>query len=82
MSRGAVIEGIAREKIVVILRGYTEEELLSIAAAVEAEMREKIPVAMEGGGYIYHSDHSIPPEVSLETYLHAMKVLEEVGRYQ
>ena len=50
--------------------------------AVEAEMREKIPVAMEGGGYIYHSDHSIPPEVSLETYLHAMKVLDEIGRYE
>lgn len=50
--------------------------------AIEAEMREKIPVAMEGGGYIYHSDHSIPPEVSLETDLHAMKVLDEIGSYQ
>jgi len=49
--------------------------------AIEAELRKKIPVAMEGGGYIYHSDHSIPPEVSLETYLHAMMVLEEVGTY-
>ena len=36
--------------------------------AIEAELREKIPIAMEGGGYIYHSDHSIPPEVTLETY--------------
>ena len=50
--------------------------------AIEAELREKIPVAMEGGGYIYHSDHSIPPEVSLETYLHAMKILDEIGTYQ
>ncbi len=49
--------------------------------AIEAELREKIPVAMEGGGYIYHSDHSIPPEVSCETYFHAMKVLDEVGTY-
>lgn len=49
--------------------------------AIEAELRVKIPVAMEGGGYIYHSDHSIPPEVSLETYLHAMVFLEEVGTY-
>jgi len=37
---------------------------------------------MEGGGYIYHSDHSIPPEVSLEIYLHAMKVLDEIGTYR
>ena len=49
--------------------------------AIEAELREKVPLAMEGGGYIYHSDHSIPPEVSLETYLHAMKVLDEIGTY-
>jgi len=49
--------------------------------AIEAELREKIPIAMEGGGYIYHSDHSIPPEVSLETYLHAMQVLDEIGTY-
>ena len=48
----------------------------------EAELREKIPIAMEGGGYIYHSDHSIPPEVTLETYLHAMKVLDEIGTYK
>ena len=51
-------------------------------AAIEAELRRKIPVAMAGGGYIYHSDHSIPPEVSLETYRHAMKVLDEIGTYQ
>ena len=50
--------------------------------AIEAELREKIPVAMAGGGYIYHSDHSIPPEVSLETYLHAMQLLDEIGTYR
>lgn len=49
--------------------------------AIEAELREKVPLAMEGGGYIYHSDHSIPPEVSLETYLHAMQILDEIGVY-
>ena len=50
--------------------------------AIEAELRDKIPAAMEGGGYIYHSDHSIPPEVTLETYRHAMKVLDEIGTYK
>ena len=50
-------------------------------AAIEAELREKVPLAMEGGGYIYHSDHSIPPEVSWETYQHAMQVLDEIGTY-
>ena len=50
--------------------------------AIEAELRDKIPAAMDGGGYIYHSDHSIPPEVTLETYLYAMKVLDEIGTYK
>ena len=49
--------------------------------AIEAELREKLPIAMEGGGYIYHSDHSIPPECSLETYLRTMQVLDEIGTY-
>lgn len=49
--------------------------------AIEAELREKLPIAMAGGGYIYHSDHSIPPEVSFETYQRAMQVLDEIGKY-
>ena len=60
----------------------SEQNFKNGPEAIEAELREKIPVAMAGGGYIYHSDHSIPPEVSLATYLHAMKVLDEIGRYQ
>lgn len=59
----------------------SEQNFKNGKEAIDAELREKVPVAMEGGGYIYHSDHSIPPEVSLETYLHAMKVLDEIGTY-
>jgi len=36
---------------------------------IEAEIRTKLsPFVAAGGGYIYHSDHSVPPEVSLERY--------------
>jgi uroporphyrinogen decarboxylase len=34
---------------------------------LDEELRRKIPVAREGG-YIMHSDHSVPPEVSLAQY--------------
>ena len=34
---------------------------------IEAELRRKIPLACDGG-YIMHSDHSCPPEVSFERY--------------
>lgn len=59
----------------------SEQSFKQGSEAVEAELREKIPVAMQGGGYIYHSDHSIPPEVSFETYGHAMDVLDEIACY-
>ncbi len=58
-----------------------EQEFKAGKEAVEAEMRRKIPTAMKNGGFIYHSDHSIPPEVTLETYEYAMKVLDEIGQY-
>jgi len=35
--------------------------------ALEAELRRKVPLAREGG-YILHSDHSVPPDVTLERY--------------
>ena len=38
------------------------------AEECEAEVRDKIACASQGGGYIYHSDHSVPPEVTFERY--------------
>lgn len=46
---------------------------------IEAEIRTKLaPFVADGGGYIYHSDHSVPPEVSFERY---RLVLDLVRRY-
>jgi len=32
-------------------------------------------------GYVYHSDHSVPPQVSWATYQWIMELLEKYGRY-
>ncbi|MBN1267621.1 MAG: hypothetical protein JXA25_19170 [Anaerolineales bacterium] len=48
---------------------------------LKKEIEQKIPAAMEGGGYIYHSDHSIPPGTTLKTYEHALKLVRELGQY-
>jgi len=48
---------------------------------IEEEMRTKIPVAKENGGYIYHSDHSVPDNVSFQQYEHVMALVEELGAY-
>lgn len=45
--------------------------------AIEAEMRRKLAPFAQGGGYIYHSDHSIPSEVSYERYQRVMELLRE-----
>ena len=46
-------------------------------AAIDAEMDAKmLPVLRGRGGYILHSDHSIPPEVEHET----LRYFQERGR--
>jgi hypothetical protein len=48
---------------------------------IEKELRSKIPVAMEGGGYIYCVDHSVASTVSLENYEYALSLVREIGTY-
>ena len=50
-------------------------------AVVEHEIRTKLPVAKRGGGYIYHSDHSVPDNVSFDQYKRVMELVHEYGRY-
>jgi len=48
---------------------------------IEEEIGSKVPVAMKGGGYIFHSDHSVPPTVSWDNYCYAIELLDKYGRY-
>jgi uroporphyrinogen decarboxylase len=48
---------------------------------IEREISKKIPLAKEGGGYIYHSDHSVPDDVSLENYAYVMELVRQYGTY-
>ena len=48
---------------------------------VEEEVRSKIAAAGEGGGYIFHSDHSVPSDVSFENYSLAADLVRVVGWY-
>jgi uroporphyrinogen decarboxylase len=50
-------------------------------AGLEAEIRAKLPPAMAGGGYLYHSDHSIPAGTTLKTYQFALELVYHYGRY-
>jgi uroporphyrinogen decarboxylase len=48
---------------------------------IEEEIRSKFEVAKVGGGYIYHSDHSVPPNVSLVQYERVMELVRKYGEY-
>lgn len=50
-------------------------------AEIEEEIRTKISVAKVGGGYIYHSDHSVPDNVSFQQYKRVMELVREYGTY-
>ena len=49
--------------------------------AIEEEVRSKVTAAKQGGGYIYHCDHSLPPSVSLENYKHTLALIDHYGKY-
>jgi uroporphyrinogen decarboxylase len=48
---------------------------------IEREIERKLAVGMEGGGYIYHSDHSVPDDVSWERYNTIMALVKQYGIY-
>ena len=50
-------------------------------AIIEEEIATKIGAAKVGGGYIYHSDHSVPDNVSFPQYVHVMELVRKYGAY-
>ena len=55
--------------------------LSSTKPEIEAEIESKVTAAKQGGGYIFHSDHSIPPSVSFDNYRYALEMAERYGQY-
>lgn len=50
-------------------------------AKIEAEVKAKLAAGMATKGYIYHSDHSVPPQVSWDTYQFIITLLDKYGCY-
>lgn len=49
---------------------------------ITQEVASKVDALKQRGvGYCFHSDHSIPPDVNLASYQHALAVLRERGDY-
>ena len=54
------------------------DEMLLPDDEMEAVISDKLRTAMDGGGYLYHSDHSVAPDVPFEQYV---KVLDTVRKH-
>ena len=48
---------------------------------IEQEVSLKLNAGKAGRCYMYHSDHSVPSQVSLQTYRFIAKLLDRYGRY-
>lgn len=50
-------------------------------AVIEEEIKTKFETAMADGGYIYHSDHSVPDNVSFNQYKNVIRLVHKYGRF-
>ena len=50
-------------------------------AVIEEEIKTKILSAKKGGGYVYHSDHSVPNDVSFEQNRRVLQLVKSYGAY-
>lgn len=48
---------------------------------LEEEIKRKVTVGKQGGGYIYHSDHSVPKNVSFRNYKKVVELVLKYGSY-
>jgi uroporphyrinogen decarboxylase len=60
--------------VMVLIRGNIDE--------IEQEIMGKFAAGKSSSGYLYHSDHSIPPQVSWELYQRIIKLVEKHGNYE
>ena len=61
--------------------GLDKREIARGKAAIEKELRTKIPPLLEQGGYIPHIDHAIDPDISWDNMRYYMELkLKLIGR--
>ena len=64
-----------------VLHGGINAVLWDHPDQISAEMERVIPIAKQGGGYIFSSDHSVPSSVSLEDFRHIVELAKSLGTY-
>lgn len=66
----------------ITLMGGIDVRAMAIGGeTLDKEVIEKITFAKKGGGYIYHSDHSVPDDVSFSNYSRVISLTKNYGKY-
>ncbi|MBN1916359.1 MAG: hypothetical protein JW889_00505 [Verrucomicrobia bacterium] len=65
-----------------VLHGGINALLYDDFEAIEAQVRQVLPVLKESGGYIFSSDHSVPSSISLEDFGRLVALAKELGSYE
>ncbi|MGQ9479738.1 MAG: uroporphyrinogen decarboxylase family protein [Thermoproteota archaeon] len=67
----------------ICLMGGIDVRLMALddPSLIREEISRKITFAKQGGGYIYHSDHSIPKNISFANYKRVIELVKEYGTY-
>ncbi|MDP6777124.1 MAG: uroporphyrinogen decarboxylase family protein [Candidatus Latescibacteria bacterium] len=63
---------------------YGNIDVIAMAVSdgsAETEVKAKLSAFDRSGGYIFHSDHSVPPEVSFQRYSHVIDCVRKYGTY-
>lgn len=64
-----------------VLHGGINALLWDDIEAISSNIEEIVPILKESGGYIFSTDHSIPNNVSLESFRHVINQIKRVGSY-
>jgi uroporphyrinogen decarboxylase len=64
-----------------VLEGGIDVRKMTKSDEIEEEIRTKVTEAKIGGGYIYHSDHSVPDNISFADYCRVIALVNHYGKY-
>ncbi|MEN6643327.1 MAG: uroporphyrinogen decarboxylase family protein [Armatimonadia bacterium] len=64
-----------------VLEGGIDVRNMTDGARIEEEIRTKLEVLKQNGGYIFHSDHSVPEDVSFADFCRVTELARYYGRY-
>lgn len=61
-----------------VLSGGIDKRALGTREDIRSELQTRITPLLEGGGYIPHVDHTIPPDISYDNFLYYMELKGEL----